>query len=464
MRIFRFLLIVVASSCATTLSAGTGAQLYNEFTDSDSFYPEQRWQQYVDELGQKLVQHSGDAGRRYYFFVLDSPEINAFATPDAYIYINRGLITYLSSEDQLAAVIGHEIAHVVARHAAKRKTTSLLGTGAGIAAMLLTGRGEMMQVADATTRTMIAGYGREMELEADRIGAEIIAKAGYNPLAVIESVHVLKDQELFSKEVRNQPSNYHGLFATHPQNDKRLHEAVEFAQAKLPETVSGSVRDFWSMLDGMKFGAEVAAGVSKPHIFYDKTLRLVIEFPIGWKVNFNNRQVLGTSPASRKDSAWISVVRHLPDDEMEPEEFVREVLKREDIETETRIDLDCCKDVYIAELTIESTDNTSALLAVFKRNQDVYVLRGEAGKGSDPKTFRSEFESVIAGIRALLPSDLDDSTTRKLKIVEARPGDTYESLARKSALIPYTEETLRLINGHHPTGEPRAGDFVKIIE
>ena len=464
MRIFKSIALLAACCCAMQLYANTGAQLFNEFTDSDSFYPEQRWQEYVDELGQKLVQYSGDAGRRYYFFVLDSPEINAFATPDAYIYINRGLITYLSSEDQLAAVVGHEIAHVVARHAAKRKTTSLLGTGAGFAAMLLTGRHELMQVADATTRTMIAGYGREMELEADRIGAEIIAEAGYNPLAVIESVHVLKDQELFSKEVRNQPSNYHGLFASHPQNDKRLHEAVEFALEKLPNRVRGNIRDFWSMLDGMKFGAEVAAGISKPHIFYDKTLRLIIEFPIGWRVNFNNTQVIGTSPATRQGSAWISVVRHTPETEMEPEKFVRDVLKREDIESESRIDLTCCKDVYIAELTIENTDNTAASLALLTRNQDIYVLRGEAGKGTDPKKFRAELESVIAGIRALQPSDLDESTSRKLKIVEAQPGDTYESLARKSALIPYTEETLRLINGHHPTGEPRAGDFVKIVE
>ena len=464
MRILKFLVVLCLSGWITVAHGGTGAQLYNEFTDSDSFYPDQRWQQYVDDLGQLLVRNSDDVGKRYYFFVLDSPEINAFATPDAYIYIHRGLIAYLSSEEELAAVIGHEIAHVVARHAAKRKTTGLLGTGAGFAAMLLTGRSEMMQVADATTKTMIAGYGREMELEADRIGAEIIAKAGYNPLAVIDAVHVLKDQELFSKEVRNQPSNYHGIFASHPQNDKRLHDAVHYAVEKLPETVQPTLRDFWSMIDGLKFGAETAAGVSKPHIFYDKSIRLVIEFPAGWKVSFNNKQVLGTSPASRKDSSWISVVRHTPEEDVEPEKFVRDVLKRTDIDRESRIDLNCCKDVYLAELSTEDSDKSSALLALLKRNQDVYVLRGEASEDADPAEFQKEFESVIAGIRGLQPSDLDDASGRRIKVVEVRPGDTYETLARQSALIPHSEETLRLINGHHPSGEPRAGDYVKLIE
>ena len=443
--------------------AGTGAELYNEFTDSDGFYPDPEWQDYVNELGQKLVEHSSDKGKTYYFFLLDSPEINAFATPDAYIYVNRGLITFLSSEDQLAAVIGHEIAHVVARHAAKRRTTNLLGKSAGIAAMALTGRHEMMNVLDTATRTMIAGYGREMELEADQIGAGIMARAGYNPLAVIDAVHVLKDQELFSREVKNQPSNYHGLFASHPQSDKRLHDAVSYALSMLPDTVNEPVRDFWSMIDGFNYGREASTGLSDDNVFFDKTLRLVIEFPEDWDVGFNRQQVLATAPAGR-DEAWISVVRMTPTEITKPSDFVRDVLNRPDIVSESELEVKDCCSVYMAELDIEGTDNKRAMLAIRQRGPDIFVIRGEAGPKGDPQQLSDSIAAVVRGIRGLRVEDIKTAAAQKIKVITAEPGDTYEKLAQQSTLRAHAVETLRLINGNHPHGEPRAGDYVKIIQ
>ncbi len=430
--------------------------------DSDALYPDPEWQKYVDELGQKLLEHSPDKGREYYFFMLDSPEINAFATADAYIYVNRGLVTFMNSEDQLAAVIGHEIAHVVARHPAKRRTTGLLGLGAGLAAMALTGRQEMMQVADAATRTMIAGYGRDMELEADRIGAEIMARAGYNPLAVIEAVHVLKDQELFSLEVKNQPGNYHGLFATHPQNDKRLHEVVGYALEMLPETTEEQVRDFWQMMDGLSYGLEAQYGINDQKVYYDKKLRLSIEFPDDWRVTFNSQQVMGQAPGGR-DESWINVIR-IPDAEGEDlDSFLHSTLRRNDVESQETLDLDCCQ-VLMAELSIESTDNKRALLAIRKKGTDFFVVRGEAGPNGDADLLREDVESIVTGIRNLRVSDLDGSAMQRVRVVEAKPGDTYEKFANESSLRDYPVDTLRLINGHHPHGEPRAGDHVKIVK
>ena len=86
-----FLLLALAAS----LSAGNGAKLYNEFKDSGQFYEDERWQEYVDAIGQRLLQYSDDKDRTYYFFVLDVPTINAFATSDAYIYIH--LAKHISS-------------------------------------------------------------------------------------------------------------------------------------------------------------------------------------------------------------------------------------------------------------------------------------------------------------------------------------------------------------------------------
>ena len=101
----------------SVLGAGPGEKVYLEFREQDALYDDPEWQAYVNEIGQRLVAVSPMAGDTFYFYVIDNPAVNAMAFPDGYILVNRGLISYLRSEDELAGVIGHEIGHVVGRHA-----------------------------------------------------------------------------------------------------------------------------------------------------------------------------------------------------------------------------------------------------------------------------------------------------------------------------------------------------------
>ena len=458
-RLFAFCSLVAIASFA---SAGTGSRLYNELLDNDGFYEAGGWQAYVERIGTKLLRHTNAGNRKFYFFVVDSPAVNAFATPDAYIFVNRGLLIFLESEDQHAAVIAHEIGHVVAEHGAKQRNTELLGKVAGITAMLMTGRGEMMDVSNATAKTIVAGYGREMELEADQIGAEIVARAGYNPLAIIEALQVLKDQSLFAKEVRGQPATYHGLFATHPQNDKRLHDIVSFAIGSLPEDLIAPIDNFWGLMDGLKFGSEAMTGMLSQHVFFDKTARVVIEFPISWYVRYNQQQVTGEAKGGA-DVAWAAITRHTPEGKIVPEEFVRDTLKRTELENEQTVDLGNGRPAYIAELKLAGA-NRYSLLAVVELGADVYTVRGEVGPKGSEEQFQQDFMSILRGIRDMRPSDIQQDTTTKIKVIVAKPGQTYEELANMTPIRSNAVQTLRLLNGDYPRGEPRAGDHIKIVQ
>ena len=94
-------------------------------------------QAYVNEVGQKLAKHSQRANLEWHFTIVDSPDINAFALPGGYVYITRGLMAYLDSEEELAGVIGHEIGHVTARHGAKRETQGTIAQALSIGAEIL---------------------------------------------------------------------------------------------------------------------------------------------------------------------------------------------------------------------------------------------------------------------------------------------------------------------------------------
>ena len=455
---FGFALVLSSHS----LFAGTGSKLYNEFLDNEGFYENEEWQEYVVDIGERLLAVSADKNKEYYFLIVDSPGVNAFATPDRYVFVNRGLITFLESEDELAAVIGHEIGHVLAKHGAKQKRTDLLGKTAGIAATLLTGRTEMMELSNATTKAFLAGYGREMELQADQIGAELIAKAGYNPLAVINALHVLKDQSLFAKVVQGQPATYHGLFATHPQHDKRLHDIVTIASELMPEESVEPIGDFWDLMDGLKFGSEATVGLLAPNVFYDRSSRLVIEFPVNWFVRYNQQQVTGEQKGG-VDVAWATVTRHTPDGDIDPAEFVRDTLKRTDIGEETTVEVNG-QDAYFAELEVPEDAEKIALLALVHLGQDVYTVRGEIGSKGDEDQFRDDFMSILAGIRDMRPSDLKKDRSTRIQVLAAEPGWTYQQLAQSTPLRSNATQILRLLNGDYPNGEPRAGDYVKIVQ
>ncbi len=137
-------------------------------------YQDNELQAYVQRIGDSLASKSHRPNLFYRFTILDSPDINAFALPGGYIYINRGLMAYLSSEEELAAVLGHEIGHVTARHSVKQYSQSqLLGI---LSAAIEMNQGRTIgNLANLASGALLSGYGREMELEADSLGAQYIS-------------------------------------------------------------------------------------------------------------------------------------------------------------------------------------------------------------------------------------------------------------------------------------------------
>lgn len=458
----RALITPVLLFAASVAAAGSGEKLYNEFVEKGQIYGDEAWQEYVYKLGHRLLTHSRDEGKEYNFFMLDNSGINAFATPDAYIFINRGLVAFLSSEDELAAVVGHEIGHVVARHARRQKTVNLFGKSVGLLAAIYTGRGELLGVSNAATGAVVSGYGREMELEADRYGAEFLAKAGYNPLSIIDVVQVLKDQELFAKQVANKQPSYHGLFATHPKNDKRLRDAVAYAQSLLPDQVVDPIDDFWEMIDGMVYGDGSTNGLVKDSTYYHSGLRMVIEFPKGWSLTNSRSSVTGTAPGGN-DEAFIILARHEREKNLSPEEFLVDRLQRDDVKSGEQIEING-NEAFIGEVMNEDSDIRLKLIGVIYRGKDIFLFTGQAGPDGDEQTFHKRFIETMKALRSMNAADAQIANKQRIHVIVAEPDITYAGLAKETSIQRFPEETLRLLNAGHPYGEPRAGNYIKVVK
>jgi predicted Zn-dependent protease len=268
-----------------------------------SVYRDEALQAYVEKVGNAVAAASHRPDLDYTFTIIDSPEINAFALPGGYVYVNRGLLTYMNSEAELAAVLGHEIGHITARHAVQRqargglaKTAATIG---GVVTAVATGSGyvgsQINEIASIWAQTGLSGFGREQELEADRLGAEYLVNAGYDASAVIEVITVLKNQEDFNRLVSGNGGGYHGLFATHPRNDKRLQEAIEEV-ARMGESAPSERDDteFRSVLDGLVVGqSNQSLRTDERNRYYPKPARLHASAAagVGGERNHNHRQL-----------------------------------------------------------------------------------------------------------------------------------------------------------------------------
>ena len=453
--------VIAVALAAFGALASPGSKMVKELEENNGFYDDERWQRYVTEIGERLLAHSPDRGKKYHFYVLDGAILNAMAMPESHIFVSRGLIAYVRSEDELASVIGHEIAHITANHVRKRRLTNLFGKSVGFLSAIATGRGELNQLSNQLTSVVTSGYGREMELEADHLGAEYMARAGYNPAAVLDMLHVLMDQALFDRQVAGRSSGYHGLFASHPKQDKRLHDAVTYSQQFLPDELVEPVGDFWNLMDGLVYGDEASRGLVRDSTYYHSALRVVIEFPDKWQVGYSSSRVNGVAPGGA-GIGTISVMRHQPVKRKSPAKYVTDVLKRDDITSGGEVEING-NDAYIGEVDTSASNVQLGLIGVLYHRNDVFFFKGECGPNGDPEAFRQEFRATMDALRPMTQDDLKIANSQRIEVIVAKPGQTYAELAHNSPISEFPEETLRLLNGDHPNGEPRAGDFIKVV-
>ena len=260
-----------------------GAQAHKSVIKQKKPYNNPRLQAYVNNIGQQLARQSHRNDIRYTFTVLDDPTVNAFALPGGYIYVTTGLMAYLNSEGELAGVLGHEIGHVTAKHGVKQQS-------AGLASAILLGviakkAGGGEKQMEQLNKALLSGYGRDHELQADKLGAEYLARIGYAPENMIDVVRVLKAQEEFDKfqarKEGRQPQAYHGVFASHPSNDKRLQQVIaEARKFKTSNTRDAGHDQYLKQIDGLKYridknnaGRIVAGRASTPGLSYASIAR-----------------------------------------------------------------------------------------------------------------------------------------------------------------------------------------------
>lgn len=211
-----------------------GQQVAQQLENHYGLVQDDEIQDRVSRIGQKLLANGTRPGLTYTFKVLNTPDVNALACPGGFIYVYKGLLDYMTSDDELAAVLDHEIGHIEKRHTVhqmeQQMALSLLTLLAGVASG---DPGAGMVLASTASQALMAGYSRKDEREADQEGFRLSTLAGYNPYGSYVTMAKLEDM---SKDMGN-PG--YGLFASHPEPEVRMAKALKWTEPlKIPEKVT----------------------------------------------------------------------------------------------------------------------------------------------------------------------------------------------------------------------------------
>ena len=446
---------------------------HEQIVKSLGLYDDQSVQDYVNEVGRRVAAKSALANADFKFYVVDDENINAFTTGCCRVYVHRGLLINLNSEAELAAVLGHEVGHVVGRHPQKQQTTGVLAQILAAGAAVASGSQAVADLANSGATAAFRGYGRSHDMEADRYGLEFATKAGYRPESMGEVFNMFKNGERFEKERARaegrEPQVYHGLFASHPAPDRRMVQAAKGAARITADPEGGWLEnrdEYMRRIDGMAFGSSKAQGVVRDNRLYHAPLGMTVAFPRGWTVENQPDKVVAYTPA--KDAYVIMTLAPSdPKRTTTPREVLLSIAQGKQLSAGEAFESNGMQGYTAISATGSSLDQGQGpvRLVVLERGASYFLYLG-ASKSSRNGIPDADgvIQSVAQTMRALKPSEFPLAEPYRVKVLKATADTRLAEYASALPADKYQREQLQLMNGIYPNGEPKPGQLFKVVE
>jgi predicted Zn-dependent protease len=436
-----------------------GKQADAEIRQQMGLYQDSAWQQYVNQVGQRLARASHRPNLPWTFAVVDQQAVNAFALPGGYIYLTRGILPFLRDEAELAAVLGHEVGHVDARHSASAYSKQVLaGGGLAVTGILFPETQSLQGLAGLGLGLVFLKHSREAELESDQLGVQYTAQNGWDPTGMPGLLTTLQRLDQASGNTRGVPN----WAATHPLPADRVAQVQEaVTAARGARTATRNEEQFEQRLDGLVFGDSREQGFVRGSDFLHPVLRLGVRFPQGWEVMNSPEQVLARRGAN---SNAVIVLQVAPRSGGSVENSARSTMAEAGFRLidgdAGRINgLDAFVGVY--QGTTQETADTAVQAAHIRLGNTTYVLAGISAANAFNSS-RGAFQSTIQSFRPLSAAEAERLQPDRVDFYTARSGDTWESIASRAG-GGVRASTLAIMNGSDPATPPRAGSRIRIV-
>ena len=422
---------------------------------------------YVEGIGQNIAVQSGLGNARESFTVsmLNSSVNNAFAVPGGYIYTTRQLVALMDNEAELAAVLGHEVGHVAARHSQRRQQAaqrnSILGAAGAILSSILLGNSP---VGETLSRGFMQGsqlltlsFSRKQELQADDLGIEYLNKAGYDPRAMGTVLASLADQNTLDRRLAGRGDATIPQWAsTHPDPASRVQTALQ--KAGNPGGVTN--RDtFLTRIDGLIYGDDPEQGVIEGSTFIHPELRLAFTAPQGFYMLNGSRAVSIQGNSGQAQMTLAPYSGNL-------ERYVRDAFAKLGGEQQTlapdslqRTTVNGIPAAYGTARVNNNGNQVDVVVFAYEFSNDRAYHFQAITKAGNAGVFNPMFNSM----RRISQSEASNVVPRVIDTVTVRSGDTVAGLARRMAYTDNQVDRFRILNSLGTNDTLRVGQKVKVV-
>ncbi len=414
----------------------------------------------VARLTAQLVRASSQPRRNYILSVLDTPIVNAFATPGGYLYVTRGLLALVNDEDELASVMAHEMGHVTARHSAKRHTEAVkAGIVSGVLGALA-GDDLDRNAMRAETAGYLESYSRAQELEADRIGIQTAARAGYDPGAAASFLRTMQrnfDLRAAIARRRGEPGASRPA-GSHPASAARIGNAAAIARS-IAGGAAGRARRrnaYLDAIDGLLFGANPESGVVRGREFVHPRRRFAFTAPPGFDIKIRANGALARGPLG---SAMVFDYSSLPPSTSLRDYMIETWADGLELERYETLDLNGMKAVTAVAVyrgfhhRLFLVRGPGETLYRF-----VFVAQPDAARSQD-----RQFRAAGMSLRRLGASQARAFRPLRIRVVTVKDGETVQTLAGRMKVADFREQHFRVLNRLNADDTLRPGQRVKII-
>jgi predicted Zn-dependent protease len=407
-------------------------------------YDDEQLERYVNSVAVRLLRHAPPQPFDYEFRIVDQVVPNAFAIPGGKIYVSRGLLALVGSEDELAAVLGHEITHAAERHSAARIEHARRINPFAIGIL---------------RAASIAAYGRENERDADRGGQILAASAGYDPNGIATFLRKLDAAERYEVGWSRLPF----FLATHPTSPERSaiasQRASELSWEKTASVASqtGGGPEYTGMIDGLVLGDDPAGGLFKDGRFVHPDMRFSLRFPPGWTTQ-NSPQAVSAIAPSRDAEASLSAIGAAGDLDQSIDEFLAQEVDGVKFQVLDR------RPIKVGELpgvrVVAKARGLHSVMSFIEYEGLVFRLTLLSTGGAERK-YRGRANAFVQSFRPLDDAGVYSLEVMRLRIARALESETLQQLSvrtRNDLELVYTG----VLNNLFASSELSKGQRVKI--
>jgi predicted Zn-dependent protease len=417
-------------------------------------------QAYITQQGKRMTTISDRPGD-YGFTIVDSPIINAFATPDGHVYFTRGIMAYFNNEAQFTGVLGHELGHITARHGQKQQTrstiTSILLAGASLASS------RIASVAQPLSQVVGVGllkYSRDAENEADGLGVKYSTKVGYDAAQMADFFLTLERTEKASGG-----GSTPGFLSTHPNSADRYQRvkglAAQAKQSLGNRALSVNRDGYLRSIDGLPYGEDPRQGFLENGVFYHPDLKFRLPVPSGWKTQNSPDQFQMGEPNGKAIIAFTSAGTGTLD--AAAQTLVKQLGLTSPSAQSTTIN-------SFPAMTVEGDqtpkDQQSApahvrayLIHDGNSNYAVIGLASTATFG----TYAPQFASVAQGFQRLTDANILNRQPEHIRIKTATSATTLASAFAANGVPSKRYEEIAILNGMQTNDRLSKGQLYKIV-